>query len=224
MRDELEIVLFTLKVASLSTLIIAPFALGLAMMTRLMNRRLRTILESISMLPLILPPTAVGFVLLDLFSRASPLGQLLDRAGIAVLFTPAAAVIAAGVMAFPLMFRAFRTAIETADFRYFDLARTLGSTPSSAFRRVILPLSWQGLLSGTLLAFCRALGEFGATILIAGSIPGRTQTLALAIYDHVQGGRTSDARILLLFVVVIAFTAIATSEVLMRRQQERLAR
>ncbi len=224
MRDELEIVLFTLKVAALSTLIITPLALGLAVLTRLMNRRLRTIVESISTLPLILPPTAVGFVLLDLFSRASPLGQLLDRAGIAVLFTPAAAVIAAGVMAFPLMFRAFRTAIETADFRYFDLARTLGSTPSSAFLRVILPLSWQGLLSGVLLAFCRALGEFGATILIAGSIPGRTQTLALAIYDHVQAGRTSDARILLVFVVVIAFTAIATSEVLMRRQQERLAR
>ncbi len=224
MRDELEIVMFTVKVAMLSTLIIVPFALALAIVTRLLPTRTRLVVESISSLPLILPPTAVGFVLLDLFSRASPLGQLLDRAGIAVLFTPAAAVIAAGVMAFPLMFRAFRTAIETADFRYFDLARTLGSRPSSAFVRVILPLAWQGLVSGALLAFCRALGEFGATILIAGSIPGRTQTLALAIYDHVQAGRTAEARILLLFVVVIAFTAIAASEVLMRRQKERLAR
>ena len=224
MQDELEVVLFTVRVAVISTVVITPLALMLAAATRIMPGRLRTLVESIATLPLILPPTAVGFILLDIFSRFSPLGRVLSSAGIEVLFTPTAAVIAAAVMSFPLIFRAFRTAIESADYKYFDLARTLGAGPLNAFVRVILPLSWQGLLSGVLLAFCRALGEFGATILIAGSIPGRTQTLALAIYDNVQAGRDDQAARLLLFVVVIAFGAIAASEILMRRQRQRFAR
>src|SRR5439155_16828220 len=152
--------------------------------------------------------------LLEMLSRRAPFGRLLDRLGIDILFPPKAVVIACGVMAFPLMFTAFRVAIETTERRYFDVARTLGASPVRAFLRVTLPFAWRGLLSGLLLAFCRALGEFGVTILIAGNIPGRTQTLALAIYDRVQNGSDHEAAILVLYVVVMAWVLVAISSVL----------
>ena len=170
-----------------------------------------------------MPPTAVGFVLLEALSRRAPLGRLLDRLGIDILFTPKAVVIACGVMAFPLMFAAFRVAIETTERRYFDIARTLGATPLHAFRRVTLPLAWRGLLSGVILAFCRALGEFGATILIAGNIPGRTQTLALAIYDRVQNGRDGEAGALVFYVVGVAWVLVGASGLLIAQQRKRFA-
>ena len=130
---------------------------------------------------------------------------------------------AGAVMTFPLMFTAFRVAIETSDRRYFDVARTLGVTPVRAFLRVTLPLAWRGLLSGMLLAFCRALGEFGATILIAGNIPGRTQTLALAIYDRVQNGNDAEAAMLVAWVVAMAWVLVAISGVLIAQQRRRFA-
>ena len=126
-------------------------------------------------------------------------------------------MIACGVMSFPLMFTAFRVALETTERRYFDLARTLGATPLRAFFRVTLPLAWRGLLSGVLLAYCRAIGEFGATILVAGNIPGRTQTIALAIYDRVQEGRDADAALLVVYVVLIAASLAGVSTMLIHR-------
>jgi molybdate transport system permease protein len=126
-------------------------------------------------------------------------------------------------MAFPLMFTAFRVAIETTERRYFDVARTLGATPLRAFARVTLPLAWRGLLSGVLLAFCRALGEFGATILIAGNIPGRTQTLALAIYDRVQNGHDAEAGVLVFYVVAVAWVIVGASGLLIAQQRKRYA-
>jgi molybdate transport system permease protein len=222
MAADAQIVLFTLKMAFISTLVIAPFALALAAWSWRAGAK-SLFLDAVGALPLVVPPTAVGFVLLELLSRRAPLGRLLDRAGIDVLFTPKAVVIACGVMAFPLMFTAFRVAIETTERRYFDVARTLGATPVRAFLRVTLPLAWRGLLSGVLLAFCRALGEFGATILIAGNIPGRTQTLALAIYDRVQSGRDAEAGALVVCVVVIAWLFVAASGVLIAQQRKRFA-
>jgi len=217
-----HILLFTLAVSALSTICIAPIALLLAAWSW-RARRAGLILDSLGALPLVLPPTAVGFILLEILSRQSPVGALLERAGVEILFTPKAVVLACAVMSFPLMFTAFRVAIETSDRRYFDVARTLGASPVRAFLRVTLPLAWRGLVSGVLLAFCRALGEFGATMLIAGSIPGRTQTLALAIYDRVQNGDDRGAMVLVAYVVVVAWVLVAISSVLIAQQRRRLA-
>jgi molybdate transport system permease protein len=214
----LWIVLFTLRVAALSTAIIFPIALGIAALLPRLPPRARTIVETLCSLPLILPPTAVGFLLLEVFSRHHWLGAWLDARGIEVLFTPAAVVIATSVMAFPLMFRAFRVALDAVDRRYVDVARTLGATPLSAFLRVVMPLAWRGILAGIVLAYCRAIGEFGATIVIAGNIPGRTQTLALGIYQHIQSGREEQAVQLLVFSIVLGIAAMAASELLMKRQ------
>lgn len=220
--SDLPLLLFTLRVAATSTLVIAPLALVLAALSWRSDSRARALFDTVAMLPLVLPPTAVGFVLLELLSRRHAIGALLERVGVEVLFTPAAVVIAAAVMSFPLMFTAFRVAIESSERRYFDVARTLGASPFRAFIRVTLPLAWRGLLGGVLLAFCRALGEFGATILIAGNIPGRTQTMALAIYDRVQSGREGEATHLVLYMVLIAIAAVGMSEVLVRRQRRRM--
>lgn len=217
--SDLPLLLFTLRVAAASTLAIAPLALVLAALSWRGDSRLRSLFDVMALLPLVLPPTAVGFVLLELLSRRHSVGALMERMGIEVLFTPAAAVIAAAVMSFPLMFTAFRMAIDSSDRRYFDIARTLGASPLRAFVRVTIPLAWRGLLAGGLLAFCRALGEFGATILVAGNIPGRTQTLALAIYDRVQAGREAEAVHLVVYIILIAVTAVAASEMLGSRRR-----
>jgi molybdate transport system permease protein len=217
-----HILLFTLGVAAISTICIAPVALGLAAWSWRAGAK-GLVLDAIGALPLVVPPTAIGFVLLQILSRRSAVGAFLDRIGIEILFTPKAVVLACAVMSFPLMFTAFRVAIETSDRRYFDVARTLGASPLRAFVRVTLPLAWRGLLSGILLAFCRALGEFGATILIAGNIPGRTQTMALAIYDRVQNGSDHEAAILVAYVVVIAWVLVSISGLLIVQQRRRLA-
>jgi len=217
-----HILLFTITIAAISTVVIAPAALALAAWSWRAGTK-GLVVDAIAALPLVLPPTAVGFVMLEILSRRSPVGALLQRIGVEILFTPKAVVLACGVMSFPLMFTAFRVAIETSDRRYFDVARTLGASPVRAFLRVTLPLAWRGLLSGLLLAFCRALGEFGATILIAGNIPGRTQTLALAIYDRVQNGSDGEAAVLVLYVVLIAWVFVAISSVLIAQQRRRFA-
>jgi molybdate transport system permease protein len=214
--------LFTLAIAAVSTICIAPIALLLAAWSWRAGTR-GLIVDAFGALPLVVPPTAIGFVLLEILSRRSPIGAFLQRIGVEILFTPKAVVLACAVMSFPLMFTAFRVAIETSDRRYFDVARTLGASPLRAFARVTLPLAWRGLLSGLLLAFCRALGEFGATLLVAGNIPGRTQTLALAIYDRVQNGSDHEAAILVAWVAGIAWVLIAVSSVLIAQQRRRLA-
>jgi molybdate transport system permease protein len=200
------LILFTLKVALISTLVIAPPALLLAALSWRAGRKTRVLLDSLGALPLVMPPTAVGFILLQLLWRD-------------VLFTPAAVVIACAVMSFPLMFTAFRVALDTSDRRLFDIARTLGASRSRAFARVTLPLAWRGLLSGAILAWCRAIGEFGATILVAGNIPGRTQTIALALYDDVQSGRDHHAMQLVAYVALIALVSMIACELLMKRMR-----
>jgi molybdate transport system permease protein len=216
-----HILLFTIAVAAISTACIAPLALTLAAWSWRAGAK-GLVLDALAALPLVVPPTAVGFVLLEILSRRSVAGAFLDRIGVEVLFTPKAVILACAVMSFPLMFTAFRVAIETTDRRYFDVARTLGASPFRAFARVTLPLAWRGLLSGVLLAFCRALGEFGATILIAGNIPGRTQTMALAIYDRVQNGNDHEAAVLVAVVVAIAWVLVSVSSVLIMQQRRRL--
>ena len=168
-----------------------------------------------------LPPTAIGLLLLELLRRSGPLGQFLDRAGIEVLFTWKAVAIATAVMSFPLLVRPARAAFETIDPRLLGIARSLGKSRAEAFWKVALPLSWRGILAGTLLAFSRALGEFGATILVAGNIPGRTQTLALAIFHRTQIGRDAEAFRLVGVVAAIAFVAVWLTEYLQRRRGRR---
>jgi len=213
-----SILLLTLRVAAVSTLAILPVAVGAAWLLARRAGPGRTFAETILSLPLVLPPTAVGLLLLEALRRSGPLGRLLDRAGIEIVFTWKAVVVATAVMSFPLLVRPVRFAFEEIDPRLLAMARSLGNTPFQAFRRVALPLSWRGILAGTLLAFSRALGEFGATILIAGNIPGRTQTLALAIFQRTQIGQDDAALRLVAVTVVLAFVTVWTTEVITRRK------
>ncbi len=221
--DDFSILLLTLRVAGIATLLILP--LGIFAAWRLSRREgaVRTLLETALTLPLVLPPTAVGLLLLEALKRSGPLGRLLDALGVEVLFTWKAVVIATAVMSFPLLVRPARTAFEEVDPRLLAMGRSLGSGPFAVFRRVALPLAWRGILAGTLLAFSRALGEFGATIMIAGNIPGRTQTMALAIFQRTHIGRDEAAMRLVGVTVVIAFVVVWATEVLTRRRTRRSA-
>ena len=216
--EDFSILLLTVKVAAAATLLILPLGVGAAYMLSRRGGALRTIAETVLSLPLVLPPTAVGILLLEALRRRGPVGSWLERAGIEVLFTPRAVVIATAVMAFPLLVRPARTAFEEVDRRLPGMARSLGCGPFQAFRRVTLPLAGRGILTGTLLAFSRALGEFGATIIVAGSIPGRTQTLALAIFQRHQIGEDGAAMRLVGVTVALAFGAVLVSEILSRKR------
>jgi len=216
--DELRIVLFTLEIAALATLAILPLGIAVALLLARYRGPGKSLLETALSLPLVLPPTAVGLVLLALLARRGLVGRWLDAAGIEVVFTWRAALLAAMVMSFPLLVRSARTAFEEVDPRLVALARTLGCGPAAAFLRVTLPLAWRGILAGTVLAFARALGEFGATIMIAGNIPGRTQTLALAIFHDTQIGRDDRARLLVGVTVALAFAALWSAEAITRRR------
>jgi molybdate transport system permease protein len=160
-------------------------------------------------LPLVMPPVATGLILLELFGRRGPIGSIL---GFDIVFTWRAVVLAMMVMAFPLLVRASRVAFEEVEPRLEQIARTLGASDARVFATITLPLAARGIIGGLLLAFARALGEFGATILVAGNIPGRTSTISLSIYQSVQLGRDSDAFRLLLYSVAAAFLAVWLAE------------
>jgi molybdate transport system permease protein len=151
------------------------------------------LVDGIFILPLVLPPTVVGFLLLLLFGRNGPLGKLLLQFGASVVFTWPATVIAATVVAFPLMYITARAALEQVDPHLLQAARTLGASEARIFREVALPLAWPGVLAGTILSFARALGEFGATLMLAGNIPGKTETIPIAIYFAVEANEIQRA-------------------------------
>jgi molybdate transport system permease protein len=199
---ELFPILLSLRVATLSTMLAGLFGIGLAWL--LTHRRFpgRTLLESVVVLPLILPPTVVGFYLLLLLGRSGPLGASLEAAGLEIVFTWRAAVIAATVASLPLVVKAVQAAFESIDPRIEAAARTLRPAVS-VFLTVTLPLAWRGILAGLILAFARGMGEFGITLMLAGSIPGRTQTLPLAIYDAVQANDLAQANMLALITIGI---------------------
>ena len=152
--------------------------------------------------PLVLPPTVLGYYLLVLIGSRGPLGGLFGRLGIELAFTWRAAVLAACVGSLPLLIRAAQAGVESVDERLEQAARTLGRSESSVFWSVSLPLAWRSVVAGVVLAFCRAFGDFGITLMVAGNIPGRTQTLPLAIYDHVQANAMREANVLALLAVV----------------------
>lgn len=190
--------LLTLKVAGWATLLAT--AAGTAAAYGLSRWRWpgRDLLDAILTLPLVLPPTVLGYYLLVLLGRRGVLGERLADIGIELVFTWQGAVIAASVVAFPLAFKSARAAFENVDSQLENAARVLGVCEAGVFFRVTLPLAARGIVAGVLLAFARALGEFGATLMIAGNLPGRTQTLSVAIYEAVQAGDDATANFLVL--------------------------
>jgi molybdate transport system permease protein len=215
----LQITLFTLGVALLGTLLIVPPGIALAWLLARRNWPGKAVVETLVALPLVIPPVATGLILLRLFGRRGLLGGFFEQTlGVAIVFTWKAVVLATAVMSFPLLVRTARVAFEEINPRYEEAARTLGAGPWDVFWTITRPLGARGLLAGVVLAFARALGEFGATVMIAGMIPGQTITLALGIYQEVQLGRNSDAFQLLAISAVLAFVAVWLSERLLRRR------
>lgn len=217
-----RLVAFTVEMALLGVLLTLPVGVALAFWLARTDRRGKSLVETVATLPLVLPPTVVGLVLLELFGRNRPVGRFLyENFELNVAFTWRAVVVASAVVAFPLLVRTVRASFEDIDPRLEAVARTLGRSPLEVFLTVSLPLASRGILAGFILAFSRALGEFGATIMVAGNIPGETQTLSLAIFQLVQLGRDPEAYRLAAVTVLIALVAIWLSERLARRPRSR---
>lgn len=198
-------ILLSLRVATIATAVTLVLGLALA---RLFTRRrvpLKGFWETLILLPMVFPPTITGYLLLLAFGKRGPVGAFLSSLGIPVVFTWGAAVLASVTVSLPLMYQNCKAALEGVDPRMVDAARTLGLGEGAIFRRVVVPLALPGILSGIALAFARALGEFGATLMIAGNIPGRTQTIPLALYSAVEGGRSDEANVYLVVTVALSF-------------------
>lgn len=220
---ELQIVGLTLRTATLATLLIVPPGLAVAWLLARKSWPGKPLIETLVALPLVMPPVATGLILLHLLGRRGPAGGWLHRTfDTDIVFTWRAVVAAMMVMSFPLLVRAARVAFEEVDPRLEQIARTLGARDRRVLVTITLPLAARGIVSGMLLAFARAVGEFGATILVAGNIPGRTTTLSLAIYNLVQLGRDGQAFRLLAISVVIAFAAVWFAEAFLRRKTSRV--
>ena len=213
-----EITGFTIATAALATLLMLPPGLFLAWLLARRRFHGRALVDTAISLPLVMPPVATGLVLLALVAPRGPLGGLLQRAGVDIVFTWRAVVLAMTVMGLPLLVRTARAGIEQVDRRYEAAAATLGAGPIRVFFTVTLPLARPAVMAGAVLGFARALGEFGATIMIAGSIPGSTRTLAVAIYSFAETGRDRDAAMLVGVSAVIAFIALAVSNWIVSRE------
>ena len=211
-----QITLFSLAVGLGSTLLILPLAIALAWLFARKKWPLKSMIETIVLLPLVMPPVSTGLILLKIFGRRSPLGQWLYERGIEIVFNWKGVLIAMAVMSFPLLVRSIRTSFAEVNPRLEQIAATLGASPLKIFFVITIPLAYKGIVAGALLAFSRALGEFGATILLAGNSPGRTQTLSLAIFNFVQTGKDNEAYTLLGITVILAFALVWCSEWLLR--------
>ena len=200
--------------AGLAMLIVMVPATLVAWLLARREFRGKRVVSSLFSLPLVLPPTAVGYLLLRLFAYDGPLGRGTIGIDLDVILTWKAVVVACAVMAMPLVVRTARVSFEGVDPRYEDIARTLGHGRAATFLRFTLPLASRGLLAALILGFTRALGEFGATIILAGNIPGRTQTLATAIFSAQQAGREGEANLLLAVALLAGFAAVYATEAL----------
>jgi molybdate transport system permease protein len=220
-EPEWNAVVTSLKVATASVALGLPFAIGLGYFLARWRSAGKWIVETVVNLPLVLPPVVTGYLLLRLMGRNGPLGQLLDEwLGWRVIFTWYGAVAAGAIVSFPLMVRTIRVSFRSVDTRLEEAARSLGRSRLSTFYRVSLPLALRGIVAGSVLGFARTLGEFGATIMVAGNIPGQTQTIPTAIYSLVQspGGVERSTR-LLLVSILLACVTLAASEILERRRE-----
>lgn len=206
--DVWRITWFTLLCAAGATMLMLPAGVVIAWL--LARRRFpgRAIVETLVSLPLVMPPVATGLILLILLSRRGSVGKVLDRLGIEIVFTWKAVVLAMAIMGLPLLVRTARAGFEQVNARYEHVAATLGARPLRVFLTISLPLAWPSVLGGAVLGFARALGEFGATIVVAGSIPGSTRTLAVGIYSYAETGQDAQALGLVLVSATIAFVAL----------------
>lgn len=216
--EEWRIVCFTLAMAGLATAMILPVGVSLAWLLARRSWRGKSVVETLVALPLVMPPVATGLILLKVLGRKGPVGRFLyEHFGAEIVFTWKAVVVAMAVMAFPLLVRGARIAFEGVSPRLEQVAATLGASPGRIFCGITFPLAARGIVAGALLAFARALGEFGATILVAGNIPGKTTTLSVAIYSDIQIGHDAPAFRLLLVSVILAFAAVWVSEWFFKR-------
>jgi molybdate transport system permease protein len=202
----------TLKVAGWATAINLVLGVGVGYALSRWRFPGRDVLDALFTLPMVMPPTVLGYYLLVVIGSQGVVGAwLLQNFGIRLIFTWQAAVIAATIVAFPLVFKAARAAFENVDPQWEDAARTLGLSEWSIFLRVSLPLAWRGILAGLLLAFARALGEFGATLMVAGSIAGQTQTLSIAVYEAVQAGQDDTANFLVMVTSLVCMAILLSA-------------
>ena len=199
----------SLKVAFASLVLVLIWGVSVAYVMRKSNFPGKAALEALFSLPLVLPPVVTGFLLLIFIGKQGPLGRFLSETfDTQIIFTPYAAILAGTVVAFPLMYQSTKAALGAVDSNLEDAARTLGSNEWRVFLTVTVPLAWQGIVSGMVLSFARALGEFGATIMVAGNIPGKTQTIPLAIYFAAESNDLSQAGFYVLVISLITFLMI----------------
>lgn len=215
-----DALLLSLEVALFASLLAGSLSLGVIALTH--KRKGATLVDAVLTAPLVLPPTVLGYYLLTLLGRRSPLGIAFESlTGTSFVFTRTGAVIAASVTAFPLILQTARAAIDAVDATLLDAARTLGATRLQALKRVAFPLASRGLAAGLLLGFARAIGDFGVTLMVAGNIPGETQTASLALYDAMLAGRDDEAFRLALVLTGLAVVLIAGVQWLGRRHHAR---
>lgn len=202
----------SLKVAGWATALNIVLGIGVGFFLARSRFPGRDLLDTFLTLPMVMPPTVLGYYLLVLVGRRSAFGSwLYDTFGINLIFTWQGAVIAATVVTFPLVFKPARAAFEAVDGQLEQAARVLGVSELAIFFRITLPLAWRGILAGVLLAFARALGEFGATLMVAGSIPGRTQTLSIAVYEAVQAGKDDTANMLVVITSIVCVVVLLSA-------------
>lgn len=199
----------SLRVAAVATVLTLAIGLPLSWVLARLSFRGRNLLSAAILLPMVLPPTVLGYYLLLALGKQGPIGRFLEGSlGVTLVFTWYAAVVASSVVSLPLLVRSAQAAFEGIDPSLENAARTLGRPELSIFLTVTVPLAWRGVLAGTVLAFARALGEFGATLMVAGNIPGSTQTMPIAIYDAVQAGNMQLANLLVLTITVATVAAL----------------
>ena len=202
----------TLKVAGVATL--ASFVVGVVLAFLVARSRFwgREGVDSLATLPLVMPPTVLGYYLIVVIGRQGWLGRWLQETwGISLMFTWQGAAVAAAVVSLPLIYKSARAAFEGVDPNLENAARTLGASEARVFLRVSLPLAWRGILAGAMMAFARAMGEFGATLMVAGNLPGKTQTLSIAVYDAFQAGNDQAATILVIIISTVCLTILVVS-------------
>lgn len=210
--------LLSLRVAGLATFFSLVLGITLAWYMARRNGNFPSILDALCTLPLVLPPTVLGYYLIIVLGRKGLLGPWLDSMGINFMFTWEGAVVAATVVVFPLIYKSCRAALEQVDIHMENAARTLGASELRVLLTISIPLAWRGMLAGAMLAFARGMGEFGATLMIAGNIPGKTQTLALSIYDAFQSGNDARATAIVILTSFICIIILVGSEQIIRRR------
>jgi molybdate ABC transporter, permease protein len=209
MQSILSPVILSLRVATISTIITMIVGIVFAYIFVRYNFHFKDLLESVLILPMVLPPSVIGYILLVIFGKRGFIGVYLNKIfGISIIFTWIACVIASVVVSIPLMYQSVKSSFLAIDENYINAARTLGASEKKIFFKVILPLAMPGIVSGMVLSFARALGEFGATMMIAGNIPGKTQTIPTAIYYAIASDDMNKANVLTFIVIIFSFSVI----------------